>query len=204
MKNYRFVLASLSTALVWAAVSATAENLKVGDKLPMADAKMQNVDGKEVSIAGVAGKNGTLVVFTCNHCPFAKAWEKRISELGAAAGKEGIGVIAINSNDPAAYAEDSYENMQKHAKDAGFTFPYVVDATSEVAVAFGASRTPEVFLFDKDGKLVYHGAVDDNREAPQVTKTYLKDALTAVAAGKPVATSETKAVGCGIKFRSKA
>jgi hypothetical protein len=94
--------------------------------------------------------------------------------------------------------------MQKHAKDAGFTFPYVVDATSEVAVAFGASKTPEVFLFDKDGKLVYHGAVDDNRDAPKVAQNYLKDAITAVANGKPVTTGETKAVGCGIKFRAKA
>lgn len=193
---------------VWCAVlvaaSVFADGVKLGDKAPMAGAKMKSVDGKDVTIAGVAGKNGTLVVFTCNHCPFAKAWEKRISELGAAAGKESIGVIAINSNDPAEYAEDSYENMQKHAKDAGFTFPYAVDATSEVAVAFGASKTPEVYLFDKDGKLVYHGAVDDNRDAPKVTQTYLKNALTAVAAGKPVATGETKAVGCGIKFRAKA
>jgi len=189
---------------VLVAASAFAGGIKLGDKAPMTDTKMKSVDGKEVTIAGVAGKNGTLVVFTCNHCPFAKAWEKRISELGAAAGKEGIGVIAINSNDPASYAEDSYENMQKHAKDAGFTFPYVVDATSEVAVAFGASKTPEVYLFDKDGKLVYHGAVDDNRDAPKVTQNYLKNAITAVAAGKPIATSETKAVGCGIKFRSKA
>jgi peroxiredoxin len=193
---------------VWCALlvaaSVFADGVKLGDKAPMADAKLKNVDGKEVTIAGVAGKNGTLVIFTCNHCPFAKAWEKRIAELGNAAGKEGIGVIAINSNDPSEYAEDSYENMQKRAKTIGFEFPYAVDATSDVARAFGASRTPEVFLFDKDGKLVYHGAVDDNREAPKVTQNYLKDALAAVAAGKPVTTSETKAVGCGIKFRSKA
>jgi peroxiredoxin len=193
---------------VWCAVlvatSVFADGVKLGDKAPMTDAKLKNVDGKEVTIASVAGKNGTLLVFTCNHCPFAKAWEKRIAELGNAAVKEGIGVIAINSNDPDTYAEDSYENMQKHAQAAGFTFPYAVDATSDVARAFGASRTPEVFLFDKNGKLVYHGAVDDNRDAPKVTQNYLKDALTAVAAGRPVTTSETKAVGCGIKFRSKA
>jgi peroxiredoxin len=193
---------------VWCALlvaaSVFADGVKLGDKAPMADAKLKNVDGKDVTIAGVAGKNGTLVVFTCNHCPFAKAWEKRIAELGNAAGKEGIGVIAINSNDPSEYAEDSYENMQKRAQAVGFEFPYAVDTTSDVARAFGASRTPEVFLFDKDGKLIYHGAVDDNRDAPNVTQNYLKDALAAVAAGKPVTTSETKAVGCGIKFRAKA
>jgi peroxiredoxin len=192
---------------VWCAVlvagSVLAGGVKLGDRAPMTDTKMKNVDGKEVTIASVAGKNGTLVVFTCNHCPFAKAWEKRIAELGNAAVKDGIGVIAINPNDPETYAEDSFENMQKRAKAAGFEFPYVVDATSDVARAFGASRTPEVFLFDKDGKLVYHGAVDDNRDAPKVAQNYLKDAIAAVAAGKPVTTSETKAVGCGIKFRAK-
>jgi peroxiredoxin len=193
---------------VWCAVmvaaSVFADGVKVGDKAPMTDAKLKNVDGKEVTIAGVTGKNGTLVIFTCNHCPFAKAWEKRIAELGNAAGKEGVGVIAINSNDPDSYAEDSYENMQKRAKAVGFEFPYAVDATSDVARAFGASRTPEAFLFDKEGKLVYHGAVDDNKDASKVAQTYLKEALDDVVAGKPVANAETKAVGCGIKFRAKA
>ena len=193
---------------VWCAVlvatAAFADGLKLGDKAPMTDAKMKNVDGKEVTIAGVTGKNGTLVIFTCNHCPFAKAWEKRIADLGNVYAKKGVGVIAINSNDPESYAEDSYENMQKHAKAAPFDFPYAVDATSDVARAFGASRTPEVFLFDKEGKLVYHGAVDDNKDAPKVTQTYLKEALDDVVAGKPVTTAETKAVGCGIKLRAKA
>jgi peroxiredoxin len=190
--------------MVLAAATTFADGVKLGDKAPMTDAKMKNVDGKEVSIAGVAGKNGTLVIFTCNHCPFAKAWEKRIADLGNAYAKKGVGVIAINSNDPDSYAEDSYENMQKHAKSAPFEFPYAVDATSDVARAFGAKATPEVFLFDKDGKLVYHGAVDDNREAAKASQHYLNDALEAVVNSKPVSTTETKAVGCSIKFRAKA
>jgi peroxiredoxin len=93
--------------------------------------------------------------------------------------------------------------MQQRAKEAGMKFPYVVDATSSVAKAFGATRTPEAFLFDKNGKLVYHGAVDDNKEDPKaVTNPYLKNALDAVVAGTDVAVKETKSIGCGIKFRS--
>ena len=193
---------------VWCAVvvaaAAFADGLKLGDKAPMTGTKMKNVDGKEVSIAGVAGKNGTLVIFTCNHCPFVKAWEKRIVEIGNAYSKKGIGVIAINANDPAVQAPDSYEEMQTRAKERGFQFPYVVDATSDVARAFGATRTPEFFLFDKDGKLVYHGALDDNKDAAQASQPYLKDALEAMLAGKDVPVKETKAVGCSIKFRAKA
>ena len=116
-----------------------------------------------------------------------------------------IGVIVINSNDPSAYPEDNYDQMQKRAKDRGFEFPYVVDATSDVARAFGASHTPEAYLFDKDGKLVYHGAVDDNsKDASKVESPYLKDALNALLAGNQIATKETKAIGCSIKFRGKA
>lgn len=192
---------------LWALVasSALAERLKLGEKAPMANVKMKGVDGKEVSIADVTGKNGTLVIFSCNHCPFVKAWETRIAEIGNAYQQKGVGVIAINANDPAEYSEDKYQVMQQRAKDRGFQFPYVVDATSEVARAFGATRTPECFLFDKDGKLVYWGAIDDNhKDAAAVKNRYLRDALDALLGGNPVAIAETKAVGCSIKFRAKA
>ena len=109
----------------------------------------------------------------------------------------------MNSNDPKVAAGDSFDGMQVRAKERGMQFPYVVDATSNVARAFGATKTPEAFLFDKDGKLVYHGTIDDNGEdAAKVEKWYLKDALEAVAGGKDVAVKETKSIGCGIKFRS--
>ena len=191
-------------SLVLVAATAFADGLKLGDKAPMTGTKMKNVDGKQLSIADATGKNGTLVVFTCNHCPFVKAWETRIVALGNEYSKRGVGVIAINANDPAIQAPDSYEEMQTRAKERGFKFPYVVDATSDVARAFGATRTPEFFLFDKDGKLVYHGALDDNKDASKASQHYLKDALEAVLAGKPVEVAETKAIGCSIKFRSKA
>lgn len=195
----------LALPLVLAAATGLtlAGQLAAGAAMPSADVKMRNVDGKEMTLAQAKGSAGTLVVFTCNHCPFAKAWESRIVDLGNAYQKKGIGVVAVNANDPAVAAEDGYEQMQTRAKEKGFEFPYVVDATSNIAKAFGATRTPEAFLFDKDGKLVYHGAVDDNAQEPEkVEKTFLKDALEAVVGGKPVPVAETKSIGCGIKFRS--
>ena len=194
---------SLATVVVSISIAASAYALNVGDKAPSTSVKMKGVDGKELSIADVAGKEGTLVIFSCNHCPYVKAWQGRIASIGNAAKGKGVGVIVINSNDPAAYAEDSFSEMQKRAQQLGFTFPYVVDATSDVARAYGATRTPEAFLFDKGGKLVYHGAIDDSKEADQVTKHYLQDAIDALVGGKEISAKETKFIGCSIKYRAK-
>jgi peroxiredoxin len=202
-------LASLAfAATLFAATTAGAEDaarpLALGEAAPMRDVKMENVDGRTLSIADVAGTKGTLVVFTCNHCPWAKMWEGRVAAIGNAAIKRGVGVIAINSNDPAMNAGDGIEGMKARAKQLGLKFPYVVDATSDVARAFGATRTPEVFLFDARGALVYHGTVDDNAKEPKSVKEHwMRSAVEAVAAGKPVAVAETKALGCTIKFRDK-
>ena len=194
---------SLMVVIVSMSVAVSAFALNLGDKAPTTDVKMKNVDGRELSIADAAGKEGTLVIFSCNHCPFVKAWQDRIASIGNAAKGKGVGVIVINSNDPASYPEDSFAEMQKRAQQLGFTFPYVVDATSDVARAFGATRTPEAFLFDKDGKLVYHGAIDDSQKADQVSARYLQDATDALVSGKQIANKETKFVGCGIKYRTK-
>lgn len=192
----------LSAAAALLVSPAFAFALAIGDALPMKDTRMQSTDGREVSIGDVAGSKGSLVVFTCNHCPYVKAWEDRIVSLGNDYSKKGIGVIAINPNDPKVSRDDGFEAMQQRAKDKGFGFPYAVDATSGIAAAFGATKTPEAFLFDGAGKLVYHGAVDDNSEdAGDVEEHYLRDALEAVLAGKPADPAETKALGCGIKFR---
>jgi len=177
--------------------------LPIGASIPMADVKMKSVDGTERTLAEVKKPAGTLVIFTCNHCPFAKMWESRIVELGNAYAAKGVGVIAVNANDPKVATEDAFDVMQERAKERGMQYPYVVDATSNIARAFGATRTPEAFLFDKDGKLVYHGTIDDNGEEPaKVEKPYLKDALEAILAGREVPVKETKSIGCGIKFRS--
>jgi peroxiredoxin len=182
---------------------AAALPLALGASMPMGGEKLKNVDGKEITLDSVKGAKGTLVVFTCNACPWAKAWEDRIVALGNEYQKKGVGVIAINANDPAVQAEDDYDTMKTRAHDKGFGFPYVVDATSGVARAFGATRTPEAFLFDAKGALVYHGTIDDNAQQPdQVKERYLSDALRSVTSGSEVAVKETKAMGCGIKFRS--
>lgn len=201
-------LLAVAVAVAGTATAATPEGphaLEIGKAAPMADVKMANVDGKSLSIAEVKGAKGTLVIFTCNSCPWAQAWQSRIAELGNAYVKQGIGVVAINSNDASLKPEDDMPAMQERAKMLGLAFPYVMDATSDVARAFGATRTPEVFLFDAKGKLAYHGAVDDNAHKPaEVTVRWLNDALSATAAGKAVAVKETKSLGCTIKFRSKA
>jgi hypothetical protein len=178
--------------------------LAIGAAIPMAKTGMMGVDGRSISIAQAGGKKGTLVIFMCHHCPWVKAWQDRIARIGNAAGKQGVGVIAINSNDPAAYPEDDLDGMKAQAKQLSLAFPYVVDATSDVARAFGATRTPEAYLFDASGKLVYHGTIDDNaHDEKSVSKPWLEQAVSAVAGGRAVPAAETKAFGCSIKFRAK-
>lgn len=204
MKQLPAALAAFALILVPVAARAAdgAGPLALGSAMPSADTPMRNVDGKDLTLAAARGAKGTLVVFTCNQCPFAVAWEDRIAALGNEFGAKGVGVIAINSNDGEAYPGDAFAPMQERAKAKGFRFPYVVDATSGIARTFGATRTPEAFLFDASGTLVYHGTIDDNaREPAKVEHHYLRDALAAVAAGRSVEVKETKAIGCGIKFR---
>jgi peroxiredoxin len=205
MKSVRPTLSLiLVLGLACAATTVLAgDGLALGQTAPKTDVKMKNVDGRELSIAETTGPKGTLVIFMCNACPWVKAWQDRIVELGNDYSTQGIGVIAINANDPGKVAEDGFDVMKERARDKGMKFPYVMDATSGVARAFGATRTPEAFLFDASGKLVYHGTIDDNAQnADKVEKHYLHDALQAVVSGGAVPVAETKALGCSIKFRS--
>jgi peroxiredoxin len=200
-----FALTAMVLTLGTASARADAgKPLALGATAPLATAKMKSADGKLVSIADVKGARGTLVVFTCNTCPFAKAWEERIVALGNDYASKGVGVLLVNANDPAIAHGDTFDKIQARAKDRAMKFPYAVDQGSEVARAFGASVTPEAFLFDKTGKLAYHGTIDDNHQQPdQVTKRYLKDALDAVVTGKAPAVTETKSMGCSIKFKKE-
>lgn len=175
--------------------------LALGGSAPMSATEMRNVDGTMHSIASVAQEKGTLVLFTCNHCPYAVAWQERYVALAHEFMEQGIGVIAINPNDPAEYGSDSFEGTVARAAELSMRFPYVIDETSDVARAFGAEKTPEAYLFDAEGHLVYHGAVDDSQDPANVQEHYLRDALSAVVAGNDIAQSETHAVGCSIKFR---
>lgn len=201
--NKRKTALALAWLLAGQALVA-AEGLKLGESLPAGDVEMMNVDGRLMTLHKVAGAKGTLVVFACNHCPFVKAWESRLASIGNVSQKNGVGVMFINANDPMEYPVDDLEHMKIQAKEADFQFPYGVDETSDVARAFGAARTPEVFLFDAERRLVYHGAVDDNTHVPeQVRNHYLQDAVAALLAGKEIPVKETSSVGCGIKFRKQ-
>ncbi|MBS1683785.1 MAG: thioredoxin family protein [Bacteroidetes bacterium] len=183
---------------------APGKSYKIGDSV--ADFKLKNTEnGKYVSMASFPNAKGYIVVFTCNHCPFAKKYEQRIMDLDKKYASVGYPVIAISPNDPAVAPEDSYDELGKRAKEKGYTFPYTFDETQTVAQAFGATKTPHVFLINKEGgKLIlkYAGAIDDNTEdAAKVTKNYLADAIAEVMAGKAVTVTETKSVGCTIKWK---
>jgi peroxiredoxin len=184
-----------------AAVPLTFGAIGIGDPITDTDVEMKNTDGKMVTLENVKGEKGTLVVFTCNHCPVVKGWQDEMVAIGNTYKDKGVGVIFINSNDPSVKG-DTFEGMQELAKEKGYNFPYVVDATSGVAKNFGAKKTPDVFLFDADGKLAYQGAVGEGGRKPKAGGTpYLKNALDALVAGNKIETAQTKAVGCSIKFR---
>lgn len=176
---------------------------KVGEKV--ADFKLKNVDGKMVSLADYKDAKGVIVVFTCNHCPFAKKYESRILALDKKYKGQGYPVVAISPNDPAVEAEDSPENMQKRSKEKGYTFPYLYDESQATAHAFGATKTPHVFLLQKekgDYIVKYIGAIDDNTDNEAAVKEkYVENAINALQTGKPVNPETTKAIGCGIKWR---
>jgi peroxiredoxin len=175
-------------------------NLKIGGKaIPFI---LPGVDGKQHSLGQYAGKNAVVVIFSCNHCPYVRAWEDRMVQIQRDYSGRGVQLIAINSNDAAKYPDDSFAKMKERAIEKRFNFPYLHDETQEIAHAYGAERTPEVFLFDKDGTLRYHGTIDDNYDDPAaVKKLYLRDALDAVLQAKTIPVPETRPVGCTIKWK---
>lgn len=193
---------ALSIALI-INLYAIAEGYKIGDSAR--DFSLKNVDGKMVSMKDMKNAKGFIVVFTCNHCPFAKAYEKRIMELDKKYSSKNYPVLAINPNDASIVPEDSYENMMKRSAEKGYSFPYLYDQTQEIATAYGATRTPHVFVLQKvDEKYIvkYIGAIDNNTEEPdKADKKYIEDAVDALINGKNVPTPETKAIGCGIKWK---
>lgn len=169
------------------------------------DFKLKNTDGKLVSLADYKDAKGYIVVFTCNHCPFAQAYEQRIIDLHKKYASKGFPVIAINPNDKDRSPEDSYTKMQERSKDKKYPFAYLYDETQEIAKTYGATRTPHIYLLQRKNNVnsvVYIGAIDDNSEdANAVTKTYLADAIDALLVDKPVELTSTKAIGCTIKWK---
>jgi peroxiredoxin len=172
--------------------------LKVGDKAK--DFRLKNVNGKMVSLKDFNSAKGFIVIFTCNHCPFAQAYESRIQELNNKFSKKGYPVIAINPNDPKIAPDDSYELMQERAKEKKYTFPYLFDEGQKVYPEFGASRTPQVYLLDKNLIVKYIGAIDDNAEEESAVKSkYVESAVLSLMKNKTIDPNFTKAIGCTIK-----
>jgi len=156
---------------------------------------LKGTDEKIYSSEDLKGEYGSVIIFWCNHCPYVKAWEKEVLRI-VENYKDKFGFAFINSNDPSKYPEDSFENMKKK----NYPVPYLFDETQEVAKMFGAERTPHVFVFDRDGNLVYKGAVDDDYEG-NPKKRYLIEVLDTLISGKEVPYRETPAVGCTIKWK---
>lgn len=179
------------------------EGYHIGDVVN--DFSLKNIDGKNVSLSDYKKAKGYIIIFTCNHCPFAMAYENRINALNKKYESLGYPVIAINPNDAIQYPEDNFESMQTRAKEKSFTFPYLYDETQNIARQFGATRTPHVFIVQKEGdKLVvkYIGSIDDNWEkAEDVKEKYAESAVDALLAGKSITTTFTKAIGCSIKWK---
>ena len=181
-------------------------DLTIGTALPAADTKMKDVSGKDLSLKELVGKSGLLVVFSCNTCPFvvgsegSEGWEGRYPELAAYAARHGVGVAFVNSNEAKRDAGDSFADMQKRYADKKYSGHYLLDAGHVVADAFGARTTPHVFLFGKDMKLAYKGAIDDNvGSAAAVKEQWLQNAIDNMAAGKAIDPATTRNTGCSIK-----
>lgn len=184
-------------------IAQNIQSVAVGTAAPMLELQMQDVSGKGVSIKEAMKENGVLVMFSCNTCPYVVKNEQRTKAIAEYAQKHGMGVILFNSNEAKRDSDDSFEAMQEYAKKQGYNWYYAADAKSTIANAFGATRTPEVFLINKAGIIVYKGAIDDNpSEAENVKRQHLKIAIDEVTNGKAISVKESKSVGCSIKRNS--
>ena len=163
---------------------------------------LPGVDGRRHALDDYADKPALAVVWSCNHCPYVQAWEGRMIGLQRELGDRGFQLVAISSNDAESHPEDSFDAMKERADRQGFNFDYLYDEDQSVLSAYGAERTPEVFLFDHDRRLVYHGAIDDSREEEGVTQDYLRNAVLAVLEGDEPPVTETAPVGCSVKRKS--
>jgi peroxiredoxin len=177
------------------------DRYEIGDEAT--DFNLKNIDGEMVSLSDYPNAKGFVVIFTCNHCPYSKAYEDRIIAIDKKYKYSGYPVIAINPNNPRDYPEDSYENMKKRAAEKGFTFPYLVDAGQKIYPKYGATKTPHVYLLEKEGDeniVKYIGAIDDNhKDANNVKNKFLEDAIKALMDGREIAVKETLTIGCRIK-----
>lgn len=201
MKTIKTLLVLAVFAVATAFTAGPDKGYKVGDNA--ADFKLENVDGKMVSMSDYKDAKGFIIVFTCNTCPYSVANEDRIIALDKKYKSKGYPVIAINPNDPAAQPGDSMDKMKQRAKDKGFTFPYLLDAGQKVYPEYGATRTPHIYILEKKGNknvVQYIGAIDDSSRDPEAVKEkFVENAVDALLAGNKVEKTYTRAIGCSIK-----
>ncbi len=170
-------------------------------QLPLADRPMLSVDGRQVTLAQLRGPRGLVIVFWSNRCPWAARYESRLKKLAERYGARGVAFVLVNANDPKAFPQESLEASRQQAQRRGYAMPYLQDKGAALARALGASRTPEVFVFDAKNQLIYRGAIDDSPgDATNAQRTYLQIALEALLQGEAPATTETGAFGCLIRF----
>ncbi len=176
------------------------KTLKIGSPIPSFN--LPAIDGKNYSLESFKDRKVLVVIFSCNHCPYVKAYENRIIEIQRDYKSKGVEIIAINSNDAEKYPEDSFEEMKKRAAEKKFNFLYLRDEDQSVARSFDAAHTPEIFVFNEERKLAYHGKIDDNwQEESKVKVKYLRNALDELLEGKEVSIPETYSIGCTIKWK---
>lgn len=198
MKKILFGLAAI--ALFATLAFTVGDPLQIGSIMPKADLKMKDISGKEVAMQDAKKENGVLVMFSCNTCPYVVKNQERTLAISKYATENKVGVIILNSNEALRGDDDSYSAMQAYAKAQGYKCNYVVDKNHQVADAFGANRTPECFLFDKNLKLVYHGAIDDSpSDESAIKRVHLKEAINEMTAGIEIKVKESRSVGCTIK-----
>ncbi len=191
----KFILTFIFFSIIYA------KELTIGSTMPNADYGLKDISGKVVTLNDVKGTAGTLIIFSCNTCPWVIRWEDRYITLANSYIPKGIGIIAINSNASRFKGDDSLDKMLKHASENNYNFPYAQDPDSKLAKAFGATKTPHIYLFNEKSKLVYRGAIDDNaREANMVEEHYLANAIDQMLDNKPIEKQVSKAIGCSIKF----
>jgi peroxiredoxin len=175
-------------------------NIQLGERAK--PFSLQGVDGREHALEDYTDNDALVLIFSCNHCPYVRAWEDRMVQIQADYADRGVQLLAINANDAQKYPSDSFEAMKKRSEEKQFNFPYLHDETQSVASVYGAERTPEIFLFDSEQILRYHGAIDDNYDDHgAVQKPYLREALDAVLAGEEPAVASTRPVGCTVKWK---
>jgi len=208
MKTTITLLAISLGALLYAFSVKTDKELSqipIGKTAPKANLKMKDVSGKNFSLSDLKKSKGLLVIFSCNSCPFVvgrgeeNGWEKDYNQLQEICDQQGVGMVLVNSNEAKRQGDDSFEKMKDHAKDKGYASSYVLDEKSALADAFGANKTPHVFLFDGELKLAFKGSIDGRHERPINKTKYLQNAIRQLGQGEVVSPNTTKAYGCSIK-----